>query len=350
MKQWQRILAVVAASAGLGLLALPALAAADAPKKVLAADPNAKDLILKGDAKCTGCHDEADEPTGAATMLELNPSVLAIGKTRHGTLADKRTPTCTDCHGDSNDHRLHKGSGKPPVVDRSFRKATKNSAEVRNNACQTCHQKDSKRTHWAGSTHQTSDVACNSCHQVHAAKDKVRNKVTQAEVCFTCHKEQRAQYQRPSRHPILEGKVACSDCHNVHGSIGPKLVKRDSVNETCYTCHMEKRGPFARPHEPVTEDCGICHNPHGTTAENLLKQRPPFLCNECHSPHGANLPQLAGQAPAPTSVGKVGVNYTQGRGCVNCHTQIHGSNNPARNETTVFPGTPSLPTPQYLLR
>jgi DmsE family decaheme c-type cytochrome len=345
MKQWQKALAVVAASASFGILAPPAQAASDtgkpAPTKNLAADPNAKDLILKGDAKCTGCHDEADEPTGAATMLELNPSVLSIGKTKHGTTADKRTPTCTDCHGESNDHRSHKGSGKPPKVDRSFRKVTQTSAEGRNEACMTCHQKDSKRSHWDGSTHQTRDVACNNCHQVHAAKDKVRNKLTQAEVCFTCHKEQRAQYQRPSRHPILEGKVVCSDCHNVHGSIGPKLVKRDSTNETCYTCHMEKRGPFVRPHEPVNEDCSTCHNPHGTTAEFLLKQRPPFLCNECHSPHGAAMPQLTGQAAAATSIGRNGVNYTQGRGCVNCHTQIHGSNNPTPSTST---------TPQYLLR
>jgi DmsE family decaheme c-type cytochrome len=343
MKQWQKILAVLAASAGLGLLgvATPATAAADAPKKVLAADPNAKDLILKGDAKCTGCHDEADEPSGAATMLELNPSVLAIGKTRHGTTADKRTPTCVDCHGESEKHRLHKGSGKPPVVDRSFRKTTKTSADARNDTCQTCHQKDSKRSHWDGSTHQTRDVACNSCHQVHAAKDKVRDKRTQAEVCFTCHKEQRTQYQRPSRHAILEGKISCSDCHNVHGSIGPKLVKRDSTNETCYTCHMEKRGPFVRPHEPVNEDCGNCHNPHGSTAEFMLKVRPPFLCNECHSPHGAQMPQIAGQSAAASPLGKNAVTYTQGRGCANCHTQVHGSNNPTRSDS---------PTPQYLLR
>jgi len=342
MKQWQRILAVIAASASLGVLGTPTFAAADAPavKRDLAPNPNAKDLILKGDAKCTGCHDEADEPTGAATMLELNPSVLAIGKTRHGTTADSRTPTCIDCHGESLDHRAHKGSGKPPAVDRSFRKKSTTSAEARSDACLTCHQKDSKRSHWAGSTHQTRDVACNACHQVHAAKDKVRGKLTQAEVCFTCHKEQRAQYQRPSRHPILEGKVICSDCHNVHGSIGPKLVKRDTTNETCYTCHMEKRGPFVRPHEPVNEDCGLCHNPHGTTAEFLLKQRPPFLCNECHSPHGQNMPQLVGAAAAPTTSGKTGVNYTQGRGCANCHTQVHGSNNPQK----------SWPNPQYLLR
>ncbi len=325
----------------------PALAATDAPKaaagavKKLAADPNAKDLILKGDAKCTGCHDEADEPTGAATMLELNPQVLSIGKTKHGTTADKRTPTCVDCHGESAKHVQHKGSDKPPKVDRSFRKNTATTADDRNTACQTCHQKDSKRSHWDGSTHQTRDVACNSCHQVHAAKDKVRDKRTQAEVCFTCHKEQRTQYQRPSRHAILEGKISCSDCHNVHGSIGPKLVKRDSTVETCYTCHAEKRGPFVRPHEPVNEDCGNCHNPHGSTAEFMLKARPPFLCNECHSPHGAQMPQIAGQAAAASPLGKNAVTYTQGRGCVNCHTMIHGSNNPTRSDS---------PTPQYLLR
>ena len=57
-------------------------------------------------------------------------------------------------------------------------------------------------------------------------------------------------------------------------------MKRDSVNETCYACHMEKRGPFVHTHEPVAEDCSNCHNPHGTTAENLLKARPPFLCHQ----------------------------------------------------------------------
>ena len=71
------------------------------------ADPAAKDLILKGDAKCTGCHDEADEPV--PSMLELKPGVLSIGKTKHGTNADKRTPSCTNCHGESLDHNNYKG-------------------------------------------------------------------------------------------------------------------------------------------------------------------------------------------------------------------------------------------------
>jgi DmsE family decaheme c-type cytochrome len=328
MKRWQSLLAAIAASVTLGVPAGLALAAADAakaPVRNLAADPNAKDLILKGDAKCTGCHDEADEPTGAATMLELNPGVLAIGKTKHGTTADKRTPTCTDCHGESEKHVQHKGSEKPPKVDRSFRKNTTTTAEVRNGACLTCHQGGNRIT-WQSSTHASRDVVCSNCHQVHSKKDKARDKTAQAEVCYTCHKEQRAQMNRPSRHPVPEGKMACSSCHNVHGD-NPKQLVKASTNETCYTCHMEKRGPFVHNHQPVTEDCGICHNAHGTTIANLLKSRSPFLCQECHantasSDHARSPAAL----PAPGAAIATATRGLVGRGCLNCHTNIHGSN------------------------
>ncbi len=305
----------------------PAYAATDAPAAA------GKDLVLKGDARCTRCHDEAD-----------SPKVLAVGKTRHGTNADGRAPTCTSCHGESDKHTANVADGKErPGPDRTFTKGTKTAVTVRNDACLACHQKDAKRSHWEGSIHQARDVACTNCHEVHAAHDKVRDKKTQPEVCFACHKEQRAQVNRPSHHPIVEGKMGCSDCHNPHGSVGPKLMKKDSVVDTCYTCHMEKRGPFVHNHEPVNEDCSNCHNPHGTTAENLLKARPPFLCQQCHTPHGGFIPQVLGaQVTAPTvnGVGKGTTNLTQGRACNNCHTQVHGSNNPSTKS----------PTPQFMLR
>jgi DmsE family decaheme c-type cytochrome len=163
----------------------------------------------------------------------------------------------------------------------------------------------------------------------------VRDKRTQAEVCFTCHKEQRAQFNKQSHHPAIEGKVACSDCHNVHGSAGPKLMKRDSVVETCYTCHMEKRGPFVHNHRPVSDDCSNCHMPHGTTADNLLKARPPLVCYQCHSGHGT--PGVAGVAPGVTSSPKANTFIEQGRGCLNCHTEIHGSNNPNGGQNLLPP-------------
>ena len=292
--------------------------------------PPPKDLILKGDAKCTGCHDEADD--APPTMLELNPSVLAIGKTKHGTTADSRTPTCTDCHGESEKHRAHKGKGKPPSPDRSYRKKTQTPVVERNDACLTCHQ-GGNRMNWHVSAHGTQDVACTTCHNVHAQRDKVREKAAQSEICYSCHKEQRAQMNRPSHHPVPEGKMGCSDCHNAHGSAGPKMLVKDSINDTCYECHMEKRGPFLHNHQPVTENCAICHNPHGTTAPTLLKQRQPLMCQNCHNVNGggehrvAFVQQRSGRSITKQDIGSMA------RGCLNCHTNIHGSNSTTKSDT-----------------
>ena len=127
-----------------------------------AADPNA-DLVLKGDAQCTKCHDES----GA-------PKILLIGKTKHGTVADGRTPTCTSCHGESEAHQKGPSGGnaqaKPDVV---FKAKGGVASEAQSASCIACHKSDSNRSHWAGSTHESRDVTCANCHTVHAAKDKV---------------------------------------------------------------------------------------------------------------------------------------------------------------------------------
>jgi predicted CXXCH cytochrome family protein len=91
---------------------------------------------------------------------------------------------------------------------------------------------------------------------------------------------------------------------------------------------MEKRGPFVRNHPPVQENCAICHNPHGTTNANLLRQRPPFLCQECHEPTGHRGTQPGNVLGTGTATNRAVI---LARGCVNCHTNIHGSNNPAAN-------------------
>ena len=271
-----------------------------------------------GAAQCVKCHDAEERPD--------------ISKTAHGFSSDQRVPDCISCHGASDDHannRRQPGAKGRPGPDRMFDKASNTPASQRSEACLTCHTKDAKRALWSGSQHDAADVACSACHVIHNNQDKVRNRATQAEVCYTCHKEQRSQVNKASHHPIPEGKVTCSDCHNVHGSAGPKLVKRDSINDTCYTCHAEKRGPYIRPHDPVTEDCANCHNSHGSNTAGLLKVRAPLLCQECHTTttHAAS---TLGSAPG----GNPGINAAgiwQGRSCMNCHTQVHGSNNPTTN-------------------
>lgn len=333
MKLLRHSLALCALIGALGFSVLAL--AADKPAAAASAseddDDTPKDLVLKGDAKCTSCHDADD-----------SPKLFAIGRTKHGTVVDGRTPTCTSCHGATDKHIKKKGNVSPDVIFGTKKGSfLPSDAKVQNDACLSCHEKDAKRNHWEGSTHEANDVPCAACHKLHAVRDPVRDKRTQSEVCFACHKQQRTEINRPSHHPIPEGKMGCSDCHNVHGSAGPKLMVRDSVNDTCYTCHMEKRGPFVHNHEPVDDDCTNCHNPHGTTAESMLKMRPPFLCNTCHTPHGAVQPLLSGQAAAPNVTSwQGGITITQGRGCMNCHTQVHGSNNPSATN----------PTPQRFFR
>ena len=339
MKNYRRLLSVCAFFAALWVGTVPTYAA-DAPSPLPGMGP--KDVVLRGDARCTECHDESDK----------GGNVLRIGKTKHGTTADARTPKCTDCHGASNAHVDYKGSAKPPKPDLMFGKLSKTQVRERNKSCLSCHDTDTDRRHWNGSAHDTRDVSCTSCHQIHAQHDPVRNKHTQSEVCFTCHKDQRALANKPSHHPVPEGKMACSDCHNSHGSLGEKALIKDTVNDTCYTCHAEKRGPFLWAHQPVTDNCANCHNPHGTTADSLLKTRAPFLCLSCHSPesHLGNIPGIAGNSNmaknaagttisnatpvdnwnASSSVGK-----TQGLSCMNCHTNIHGSNNPVNSTNSM---------------
>jgi DmsE family decaheme c-type cytochrome len=171
----------------------------------------------------------------------------------------------------------------------------------------------------------------------------VLTKNEQSEVCFACHKEQRADFQKMSHMPLLEGKITCTDCHNPHGTGGTKLLKKDNVREVCFQCHAEKRGPFLFEHAPVTEDCLNCHLPHGSNQYSLLKTRPPFLCQECHdgamggasqNPYGPAIagPQAGwtGAANNATTGVHASTNVQQvGRACLNCHGQIHGSNSPA---------------------
>jgi DmsE family decaheme c-type cytochrome len=339
MKLWKKLATAVALTVGFAATA-PVWAADAAPAKTLSGTPAAK--ALEGDAVCTKCHDESEQRP-----------ILAMYKTRHGVKADARTPGCQTCHGPSEAHvKNAKGAATRPTPDRMFVGANKSDTAVVNDTCISCH-KGGKRTLWEGSKHHSSDVPCTSCHQVHVnGKDKVLDRVTQKEVCFTCHKTERSETLRHSTHPLAAGKVTCSDCHNPHGSEGPKLMKDISIRDTCFTCHAEKRGPFLYEHPSAMDDCMNCHTPHGSTNAPLLRARAPWLCQSCHAdgaPHpgnvysAANLPGGA-VANANTKSGLANtINPITGqavplnnpsaqlafRGCTDCHTQVHGSNHPA---------------------
>lgn len=309
---------------------------------------------------CLDCHED--------------PTILSILKTKHAVMADKRTPyaqeACQTCHGESAEHMNSSGEESPSV---KFGPKSKVPVAEQNQVCLKCHESGA-RMEWKGSQHEMGGLACSTCHTIHADKDKTLNRRTQPEVCFNCHKGERAQIHRFSSHPIKEGKMSCGGCHNPHGAPGPKLLREPTLNETCYLCHAEKRGPFLWEHQPVREDCSICHTPHGSSHKPLLNTRGPWLCQQCHQEEfhpsipysGLGLPSNqtedclichAGQVrtgafnhdPDPISVTDLPCNdcHTKGgsgplpshggrfvpnllgKNCFNCHSQIHGSNHPS---------------------
>jgi len=279
---------------------------------------------------CLGCHDETSKYP-----------VLSIFATQHGVKADERTPIgsargCETCHGPGQAHVEAgggRGEGGPDFF--SFRSDSEEEASPQNAACLGCHQ-GGARMNWVGSQHESANLRCMSCHKIHAKQDPVRKvdirpgvifKDNQSAVCFTCHQEQRALTYRLSHHPVAEGKVACSDCHNPHGSMAPAQLAKPTLNETCYQCHADKRGPFLWEHAPVREDCSHCHTPHGSNHPSLLVNRQPLLCQQCHiaSRHPSG-PYTGVNASAGTSRLDI---HAAGKGCLNCHSEVHGSNHPS---------------------
>ncbi|OGR29439.1 MAG: hypothetical protein A2005_07475 [Desulfuromonadales bacterium GWC2_61_20] len=249
-------------------------------------------------ASCVGCHD-ADVKAYAGTAHQLAFS--------YGAKGALQAQSCEACHGPRTQHMENPTRELAPT------------AEKQTGICLQCHQ-GGARLNWQSGTHRQAGVGCASCHTVMVKKSEqsLLSAVDEESLCYSCHAEVRGQMLKTYHHPVREGKMTCSDCHNVHGSVGKSLLKGATINETCFNCHQEKRGPFVWEHAPVRENCANCHEVHGSNQRDLLNAKGAFLCLQCHSYGGhINLPRY---------------NRTSnpyGQGCVNCHVTQHGSNSPS---------------------
>lgn len=292
---------------------------------------------------CTDCHNP-HPPTGRAMSVQ-QPQVCYRCHAEKRQLEEIAGPhqllgpnkfNCTSCH------RPH---GRV-------------TTQTRTDLCLGCHN-GSPTMAWHSSYHDRQGVACADCHDAHPNANlpqvipiehvtldqpsRRAMRVAQPDTCFKCHPQVFAEASLPSHHPIREGKVRCSDCHDAHGEDGRSL-KAQTLNQLCFECHAEKEGPFVWEHAPVTESCANCHMPHGTVANNLLQQPPTFLCLRCHTGHsthgatlqctrchditlpGGGLTTLVGGYPMnpeiPTTPQSRQSLFTD---CTQCHSQIHGS-------------------------
>jgi len=263
-----------------------------------------------GAAVCVTCHDTYE---------------TSINNSKHGRTQDARTPMstlgCESCHGPGQAHVDDDEKGHI----RSFKGTP--AREV-NQTCITCHNRG-EHAAWVGSVHESRNLTCTTCHSVHEPQslEYQLKKTTETQICVQCHRLQVAKTERAVAHmPVREGKLTCSSCHNPHGSISnvKSLKVGNSIVESCTSCHSEMRGPMLFEHTPVRESCTTCHDPHGSSNDRMLNVRMPMLCQRCHvaTRHPASVYDNAAITTNKS-------NRMFGRSCVNCHSNIHGSNHPS---------------------
>jgi len=313
------------------LIAITGAVAALAAFLALPAQAQSKPAVQAQAPVCANCHE------AQWNSIDLSP---------HGAKTDADGGMCQACHGNATDHL--KDPVKNKMAGNPFQKGA--TADQRTTVCMTCHSGNRNLAFWTSGKHQLNEVTCSNCHSIHGKSlaPSINKFVTtfrpnQAEMCGSCHQPIRAATFKPSHHPIIEGKVKCSDCHNPHGALTPSMIKQPTINDQCYSCHADKRGPYVFNHPPVEENCATCHNPHGSVHAKLLNESAPNLCQDCHdwSRHPGTLYGAAGGfncAPGDNSAacaGKTGQpnsavsNRLVTRSCLNCHNSIHGSNAPA---------------------
>jgi DmsE family decaheme c-type cytochrome len=270
-----------------------------------------------GSVECQGCHEKVEG---------------------HPRIADYHAD-CESCHGAGS---LHAES--QAARDIRFPSA---------GDCLACHEKG-RDTHlaWGTGEHARAGLLCTDCHSGHATtRLHLRDAPTalaphaaalgapredlRSRVCVACHEDVAARFQFPSRHPLQNGQIACTSCHDPHGD--SRVLLGDDV-QRCTACHQDYAGPWVYEHEPVAEDCTECHDPHGAPADALLASPQPVVCLSCHSladqwhhnTAGTGIPGNVGTdqdfPPAGTgaAIGKLEAR-TFLRDCTNCHGAIHGS-------------------------
>jgi len=270
-----------------------------------------------GSEICKGCHEDRFN-----TYMMSTHSKKAIP----GSPANK--DGCESCHGPGAAHVEKSGEGGVGIFIFGKRIA---DAKAKSAKCLACHSEQKDLTFWDMAKHKNEGISCDNCHTLHSGTRK-NLKAPEPDLCNFCHKDIRAQQNRTSHHPIREGKMKCTGCHEHHGGFGPKQLKGDSVNELCYQCHAEKRGPFMWPHPPVDENCLNCHVPHGSNHNKLLNSRIPQVCRNCHD---VSRHPSTPYTKFETFQGATPANRMFARSCMNCHGEIHGSNGPSTRGKTL---------------
>jgi predicted CXXCH cytochrome family protein len=184
---------------------------------------------------------------------------------------------------------------------------------------------------------------CIDCHNPHSSNYKfLLASAKVADACRECHEKN--EIAKNPHKPVAEGE--CNLCHNSHSSNYRHLLI-DNPKPLCFSCHKDTKAELDGSkyiHEPVVDqECSACHEPHGSDYFRLLiKKYPqefyaPFdisnydLCFSCHQEDKVLVKEtekLTDFRNGKTNLHYLHVNMPkEGRTCRACHA-THASNEP----------------------
>ncbi|MBI5369139.1 MAG: hypothetical protein HZA54_19035 [Planctomycetes bacterium] len=220
-------------------------------------------------------------------------------------------------------------SGSPAHAPNSAWTPIPGATYVGEETCASCH--DAKVQSFARTSHGHAmlstgkgedKITCENCHgpgskHVDAEGDPRLILKGDTNNCFVCHKDKKAEFSLQYRHPVKEGRMGCSSCHDLHAPEA-KVSTSLRINETCTSCHQEKAGPWTFEHEATRDGCIVCHKPHGSMNQKLLAESEPHLCLKCH--YNSDTYQRQGHYRHK------GALNPEPQDCAGCHQAVHGSN------------------------
>lgn len=261
-----------------------------------------RQTLVRESETCLDCHDDQ--------------KVSLAGSAHQLTEGKVDMPMAVGCIGCHDGWKVHLDDPSAETIAGPGSYSFMDQAEV----CGRCHQNPHQASQYSSDPHSRTDIGCLSCHKVHNNRNRALVKDDGDNYCGTCHTEVMGQFKRRSVHPLESGNVRCTDCHRP-GMIEDNLFTA-GIDWICQGCHSELAGPNVYEHSVVYghlvegSGCSECHEPHGAANDRLLKQPGNGVCIQCHG------------VPPLHRTAHVGLGTTLA--CVDCHTEIHGSDDNSR--------------------
>ncbi len=249
-----------------------------------------------------------DGTVDASTCAQCHaPAYDVVHKSIHASLVAPGGQGCIACHAGGGKHAAT-GGAKALVVSMKHAEPSQQAQ-----TCNTCHGNNRAVCGYSLGVHARARLGCLSCHSPATRRTARAVQRDAHRNCATCHAAVALSFRHANRHPVGEAEFSCASCHDPHRPIRPGPGARRKMSRRCVGCHKEYRGPFVFPHHADKgEGCLACHMPHGSPNRKLLdKRRVRDNCLSCH----ADLPPFHDQSTG-----------SRFRNCLDCHTQIHGSN------------------------